>query len=149
MNITVKAASQIGHAGKVTRNICRVVIQTTMFQNDIPSMLLALCRIGSSDNHSNHFTKLLPLVPFWAHTNVMMGAQFLTKHPQLGHLRFDPVPHNCHTIASLFGVYLSSYPAASKLRGVKENESKESIESLESKQADEGLSSVYPSTDGL
>jgi hypothetical protein len=74
-----EAARQIGHAGKVTRNVRHVVIQTAALQNDIASMKLALRRVGSSDNRSDHFTKLLPIVPFWTHTNNMMGAQYLTK----------------------------------------------------------------------
>jgi hypothetical protein len=59
-----EGARQIGHAGKVTCNAHHVVIQTDALQQDIASMKLALCRVGSSDNCSNHFTKLLPLVPF-------------------------------------------------------------------------------------
>jgi hypothetical protein len=56
-----EATRQIGHAGKVTHN--------TALQNDIASMKLALRRVGSSDNRSDHhFTKLLPVVPFWTHT---------------------------------------------------------------------------------
>ena len=106
-----EAAQQISHAGKVTRNIRHVVIQTAALQQDIASMKLALRRVGSSDNCSDHFTKLLPLVPFWTHTYAMMGARHLTRR-HLGDLGFDPVPHNRH-LSSLFGVALSSPKNAS------------------------------------
>jgi hypothetical protein len=82
-----EATHQIGHAGKVTRNARHVVIQTAALQNDITSMKLALRRVGSSDNRSNHFTKLLLVIPFWTHTNAMMGAHFITKN-RLVHLGF-------------------------------------------------------------
>jgi hypothetical protein len=58
-----EAARQIGYAGKDTRNVRHVVIQTAALQTDIASMKLALRRVGSSDNRSDHFTKLLPVVP--------------------------------------------------------------------------------------
>jgi hypothetical protein len=110
-------------------------------------MKLALRRVGSSDNHTDHSTKLLPVVPFWTHTNSMMGARYLTKR-HLIHLGFAPESRNRH-LASLFGIDLTSYKTALKLRGVKDNESKVSDDSLKSsKKADEGLSSVYPSTHG-
>jgi hypothetical protein len=141
-----EAARQIGHAGKVTRNVRHVVIQTAALQNDIASMKLALRHVGSSNNHSDHFTKLLPIVPFWTHTNAMMGARYLTKR-HLTHLGFAHESRNRH-LAYLFGIDLTSYKTTLKLRGMKDNESKESDESLESKKTDEGLSSVYPSTRG-
>jgi hypothetical protein len=50
--------------GKVTRNVRRCYSNCGL-QQDIASMKLALRRVGSSDNQSDHFTKLLPLVPFW------------------------------------------------------------------------------------
>ena len=114
-----EAARQIGHAGKVTRNVRHVVIQTAALQNDIASLKLALRRVGSSDNRSDHFTKLLPVVPFWIHTNAMMGARFLTKR-HVGLLAFKLVSQNQH-LALLFGLELSSYQPiqpAQKLRGV-------------------------------
>jgi hypothetical protein len=111
-----EAARQIGHAGKVTRNVCHVVIQTAALQTDIVSMKLTLRRVGSNDNSSDHFTKLLSLLPFWNHTNSMMGACFLTKH-HVGHLGFALASHNRH-LTSLFGIELSAH----KLRGVKDNE---------------------------
>lgn len=81
-----------------------MVIQITILQINITYMKLTLgsC-VGSSDNPrcDPHFTKLLPLVPFWVHTSAMLGAYFLTKR-HLGHLGFDPAPHNHHA-ASLFG----------------------------------------------
>jgi hypothetical protein len=134
------AAQQIGHAGKVTRNVRHVVIQTAALQNDIALMKLALRRVGSNDNHSDHFTKLLPLMPFWTHTNSMMSARFLTKH-HVGHLGFALASHNRH-LTSLFGIELSAH----KLRGMKDNESKESLKLFESKK--EGLQSVYPLSQG-
>ena len=109
-----EAVRQIGHAGKVTRNVRHVVIQTAALQQDIASMKLALRRVGSSDNRSDHFTKFLPLVPFWTHTNAMMGTRHLTRR-HLGVLSFDPVPHNRH-LSSLFGVAVSSPKNASQLR---------------------------------
>jgi hypothetical protein len=140
-----EAARQIGHAGKVTRNVRHVVIQTAALQQDIASMKLALRRVGSSDNRSDHFTKLLPLVPFWTHTNAMMGARYLTRR-HLSVLGFAPVPHNRH-LSSLFGVDLSSPRTASQLRGMKDTESSESIGSSKSKQT-KGLANVYPSSNG-
>jgi len=120
-----------------------VVIQTAGLQQDIASMKLALRSVGSSDNQSDHFTKLLLLVPFWTHTtNALMGARFLTKS-HLALLGFAVVSRNRH-FASIFGIELS----ALKLEGMKGNELKKSFESLESKKKDEGLSSVYPSTAG-
>ena len=72
-----ETVEQIGHAGKVTRNVDvghNVVIQTTALQQDVYPMKVALCRIGSSDNCINYITKLLLLVPFWTHSDAMMGA---------------------------------------------------------------------------
>jgi hypothetical protein len=65
---------QIGHAGKVTHNVRRVVIQTAALQNDIASMKLAHRHVGSSGNRSDRFTKLLQVVPFWTHTNAYRNA---------------------------------------------------------------------------
>ena len=103
----IKAARQIGHAGKVTCNICLVVIQTAPLQQDFAFLKLTLCCVGSRDNCSDHFTNLLPLlVPTWTHTDAMMGAQYLTQC-HLHVLGFEPVPRK-HHLASLFGVDLSS-----------------------------------------
>ena len=114
-----EAARQIGHTGKVTRNVCHVVIQTAVLQQYIASMKLALHCVGSSDNRSDHFTsKLLSLVPFWTHTNAMMGACHLTRC-HLDVLGFDPVPRNRH-LSSLFGVDLSYPKTASQLIGIKD-----------------------------
>jgi hypothetical protein len=112
-----EAARQIGHAGKVTRNVRHVVIQTAALQQDITSLKMALRRVGSNDNRSDHFTKLLPLVPFWTHTNDMMGARYLTKR-HLHALGFKPGPKNRH-LTFLFGVPLrSASHTASKLGGM-------------------------------
>jgi hypothetical protein len=46
-------------------------------------MKLALGRVGSSDNQSDNFNKLLHLVLFWTHTNAIMDARFLTKLPRI------------------------------------------------------------------
>jgi hypothetical protein len=127
----------IGHAGKVTSNVCHVVILTAVLQNDSTSLKLAPHRVGSSDNRSDHFTKHLPLVPFWTHTNAMMGARFLTRR-HIGHLGFSPHSRNRH-LPFLFGVDLGSSQTAHQLGGVKDNESKDSTESLELKKADEGF----------
>jgi hypothetical protein len=72
-----EAARQIGHTGKVTWNVRHVVIQTAALQHDIASLKLTLRHVGSSENTSDHFTKLLPVVPFWTHTNHLMGARFV------------------------------------------------------------------------
>jgi hypothetical protein len=48
-------------------------------QQDVASLKMALHRVGSSENRSDHFTKLLPVVPFWTHTDAMMGAHCLTQ----------------------------------------------------------------------
>jgi hypothetical protein len=137
-----EAARQIGHAGKVTRNVRHVVIQTAALQNDIASMKLALRRVGSSDNRSDHFTKLLPVVPFWTHTNAMMGARFLTKR-HVGLLGFQLVSRNRH-LAPLFGLDLSSYQpvkSAQKLRGMKDDVSKASVLRPKSKESESATES--------
>jgi hypothetical protein len=141
-----EADRQIGHAGKVTRNVRHVVIQTAALQTDIASMKLALRRVGSSDNCSDHFTKLLPVVPFWTHTNAMMGAHFLTKQ-HLYHLGFDPTSRNRHLL-SHFGLGPEALKLAHKLRGVKDDKQTESSELLESKKIDEGLKTIFPSSNG-
>ena len=107
-----EAARQIGHTGNShSQRPYYVMIYTAALQQDIASMKLALRRVGSSDNHSNHFTKLFLLVPFWTHTEAMMGAQHLTRR-HLVVLGFDSVPCNCH-LSSLFAVDLSSLKTAS------------------------------------
>jgi hypothetical protein len=100
------AACQIGHAGKVTWNVQHVVIQTAVLQHDIASVKLTLHCVGSSENTSDHFTKLLPVVPFWTHTNHLMGARFLTRH-HLDLLGFNIVSKNRHLV-SLFPKDVSS-----------------------------------------
>jgi hypothetical protein len=60
-----ESARQIGPTRKFTRNVRHVVIQTAALQNNIGSLKLVLCGVGSRDNHSDHFTKLLPLVQFY------------------------------------------------------------------------------------
>jgi hypothetical protein len=74
-----------------------------------------------------------------------MGTQFLTKNHHI-HLGFESNSSNRH-LAYMFGFDLTAYQAARKLRGVKGNESNKSNDS-ESKKANEGLKSVYPSTHG-
>jgi hypothetical protein len=106
-----------------------VVIQTAALQNDMASLKLTLRRLGSSDNQSDHFTKLLPLVPFWTHTNALMGARFLTKQ-HLDLLGFDPFSCNCHLI-SLFRAPVSSSHAAHELRGMKDHVARLSCLGLE------------------
>jgi hypothetical protein len=98
-----EAARQICHACKVTRNVRHVAIQTAALQNDIASLKLALRRrvVGSNDNRSDHFTKLLPLIPFWTHTNAMMDARFLTKR-HLSALGFAHAPYNIGMILLSF-----------------------------------------------
>jgi hypothetical protein len=82
---------------RFTRNVRHVVIQTVALHNDIASLKLValLRRVVSSDNCcSDHFTKLLPVIPFWTHTtSAMMGARYLVKC-HLVHLGFDPAPRN-------------------------------------------------------
>jgi hypothetical protein len=73
----------------------------------------------------------------------MMRARYLTKR-HLTQLGFTFDSRNRH----FAGVDLDSFKIAHKLRGVKDNELKKSPDSLESKQLDEGLASVYPSTQG-
>jgi hypothetical protein len=77
----------------------------------------------------------------------MVGARYLTKR-HLHALGFKPDPKNCH-LTFLFGVPLrSASHTASKLGGMKDPESKESIQSLESRKDDEESNTVYPSTNG-
>ena len=76
--------------GKVTCKVRHVVIQTVFLQPYIASMKLTLRRVGSSDNRSDPFTKLLPLVPFWTHTDAMMGARHLSQRHLIDVLSFDP-----------------------------------------------------------
>ena len=50
-----------------------------MVQKAVEELILALRRVGSEHNTADHFTKLLPQVPFNKHTNAMMGTRFLTR----------------------------------------------------------------------
>jgi hypothetical protein len=42
--------------------------------------LMALHRVGSAGNRSDHFTKLLPAGAFIPHTASLMGLRFITDH---------------------------------------------------------------------
>jgi hypothetical protein len=86
------------------------------------------------------------LVPFWTHTNALMGARFLTKS-HIALLGFAPVSRNRH-FASVFKMEVGSSLPAHKLGGMKDHESNTLRDSSESKKLSEGLSSVYPSSHG-
>jgi hypothetical protein len=92
-----------------------VAAVTAALHFNFASMQLALRRVGSSDPCSHHFTQLLPLVPFWTHTNAVLGARCLTRR-HFCVLGFDPVPRNRH-LASLFGVDLRSVQNSRQLLG--------------------------------
>ena len=75
-----EAARLIAHAGKLTRNVRHIAIQTSELQQMVKQGILALLRVGSADNRADHFTKLLAPGPFLLHTAYMMGLRFITAH---------------------------------------------------------------------
>ena len=75
-----EATHIIAHAGKLTRNVRHIAIQTTELQYMVKLGLMALHRVGSADNRSDHFTKLLPAGAFIPHTASLMGLHFITDH---------------------------------------------------------------------
>ena len=56
----------------------------------VSELILALRRVGSDEYLADHFTKILPLVPFRSHTSYMMGIRFFTK----AHLRHMLIPED-------------------------------------------------------
>jgi hypothetical protein len=80
VRIMKPATRIIAHAGKLTRNVRHITIQTTELQHMVKLGLMALHRVGSADNRSDHFTKLLPAGAFIPHTASLMGLRFITDH---------------------------------------------------------------------
>jgi hypothetical protein len=75
-----EATRIIGHAGKLTRNVRHIAIQTTELQSMIKLRLMALRRFGSANNKADHCTKLLAAAAFLLHTALLMGLRFITPH---------------------------------------------------------------------
>jgi hypothetical protein len=75
-----EATRIIAHAGKLTRNVRHIAIQTTELQSMVKLGIMALLRVGSADNRADHFTKLLPPSAFIQHTTSLMGVRFITAH---------------------------------------------------------------------
>jgi hypothetical protein len=75
-----EATRVIAHAGKLTRNVQRIAIQTTELQSMVRLGIMALLRVDSEDNCADHFTKLLAAMAFIQHTSSMMGLRFITAH---------------------------------------------------------------------
>jgi hypothetical protein len=119
------AARQIGHAGKVTRNVRHVVIQTAGLQETIASLVMALRRVGSGDNRADHFTKLLPAGPFWFHTDHFMGVRFLTP-AHLVAMGFDPADGVCKIIPNKSAL-MSFKPEGDEKSGLQSSQSKQSV----------------------
>jgi hypothetical protein len=76
-----EATRIIRHAGKLTRNVRHIAIQTTELQSMIKLRLMALHGVGSADNKADHCTKLLAAAAFILHTAaLLMGICFITAH---------------------------------------------------------------------
>jgi hypothetical protein len=73
-----EATRIIGHAGKLTRNVRHLAIQTNELQSIIGMGHMALRRVGSADNKADHCTKMLPDRAFHSHTSALMGERFIT-----------------------------------------------------------------------
>jgi hypothetical protein len=89
----------IGHAGCLTRNVRHsIAIQTSELQSIISHRHMAMHRVDSANNHSDHFTKLLGPSAFEPHVQYMMGRRFITAlHAKVLEERNrpkDPIPES-------------------------------------------------------
>jgi hypothetical protein len=76
-----EATRIIGHAGKLTRNVRHLAIQTNELQSIIGMGHMALHCVASDDNKADHCTKMLPDRAFHSHTSALMGERFITSTP--------------------------------------------------------------------
>jgi hypothetical protein len=80
-----KAATRIiAHAGKTTKNVQHVSIQTLNLQHWVRNLIVYFRQVETAKNQSDHFTKALPLAALREHCSTMMGLRFITKqHAEL------------------------------------------------------------------
>jgi hypothetical protein len=69
----------IAHAGKTTKNVRHVSIQTLNLQHSVRNLIVSFRQVKTAKNRSDHFTKALPLAALSEHCSTMMGLRFITK----------------------------------------------------------------------
>ena len=88
-----EAVRIIGYSGRLTRNVRHIATQKANLQSLIRDEVMAMFRVGTQDNASDHFTKMLPGLTFTRHTDHMMGTRFITP----AHARALQVRNNSST----------------------------------------------------
>jgi hypothetical protein len=68
----------IAHAGKTTKNVRHVAIQTLNLQQAVRNQMIYFRQIETAENRSDHFTKALPATALRKHCVYMMGLRFIT-----------------------------------------------------------------------
>jgi hypothetical protein len=68
----------IAHAGKTTKYVHHVAIQTLNLQHAVRNLIVYFCQVETAQNCSDHFTKALPLHAHRKLCLYRLGIRFIT-----------------------------------------------------------------------